>query len=95
MEESFDLLEGRIRKAAELVQNLRAENAKLTAELEKARRRATDLEKRSESAAPRAGAEADKRRIEELTKELDERRHERDEVRKRVQRLLEVLEQLD
>jgi predicted RNase H-like nuclease (RuvC/YqgF family) len=97
MQDSFELLEERIRKAADLVQHLRTENVRLGDDLEKARKKATDAEKRLQ-AAEKQGGTADPqmaKRVEDLDQEVGVLRHEREEIRRRIEKLVKVLEDLD
>jgi prefoldin subunit 5 len=95
MEQGFDLLEEKVRKAADLVKRLRKENkgledglAKATGRLQESEKRLSALEK--ERAAPRGGPEMD-----DLQAEVKSLRQQKDEVRKRIERIVEVLESLD
>jgi len=95
MEQGFDLLEEKVRKAAELVRRLRKENEGLEDELAKEQDRLRESEKRlaaleKERASTRGGPEVD-----ELQAEVRSLRQQKDEVRKRVERIVEVLESLD
>jgi predicted RNase H-like nuclease (RuvC/YqgF family) len=96
MEQGFDLLEEKVRKAAELVKSLRKENRGLEDDLVRAKSRLGEAEKRlaaiekeqAVAAGRTAGAEA-------LEGEVKTLRRQRDEVKKRIERLVEVLESLD
>jgi chromosome segregation ATPase len=95
MEPGFDLLEEKVRKAAELVKRLRKENKGLEDDLAKANGRLQESEKRlsaleKERASAKSGPDVD-----ELLSELKSLRQQRDEVRKRIERIVEVLESLD
>jgi predicted RNase H-like nuclease (RuvC/YqgF family) len=92
----FDVLEEKVKRASELVKKLRKENEKLHAEvadlrpkLEKAEKHLGEVEKRSKSAGE------DAKRVEELTAELAAVRKDREEIRKRVSRLVELLESIE
>jgi predicted nucleic acid-binding Zn-ribbon protein len=89
MDKTFDLLEERIRKTATVVERLRKENTTLEQELKTTRRKLEDAEKRPKTAAPDAG------RVATLEGELGQLRQERDEIRTRIARLVEVLEKID
>jgi predicted nucleic acid-binding Zn-ribbon protein len=97
MEESFELLEQRVQKAADLVKRLKDDNARLGAELEKARKRGAELEKRSGGSEKKGAAAAAEQqgRIEKLTEQVAALQEERDEIRRRIERLVSVLEALD
>jgi uncharacterized protein involved in exopolysaccharide biosynthesis len=96
MENSFDLLEQRVRKAAELVRRLRKENGSLEESLATARGRVQEAEKRlSALEKERTHASKDSRDREGLESEVKTLRKQRDEVRQRIARLVEVLDSLD
>jgi chromosome segregation ATPase len=91
MEKSFDLLEERVRKAADLVVSLRKENKAIGEDLGRARSRLQEAEKRLEALEKRdAGQDT-----EALEKDLHALRKEREEVRTRIGKLVEILETLD
>jgi chromosome segregation ATPase len=93
--DSFELLEEKVRKTADLVGRLRKENREMQEELGLAAGRLREAEKRLEAADRGRGAvEEEARRIEALSREIAELRGERDEIRNRIARLLEVLEGL-
>jgi septal ring factor EnvC (AmiA/AmiB activator) len=92
MEKGFDLLEEKVRKAADLVRHLRKENGGLRerveaaeAQVREAAKRLQALERQAPTAEVGDGQE----------KELKALRQQRDEVRRRIARLLEVLEGFD
>lgn len=72
--ESLEALESKIRKAVEIVSELRAENAKLRKQLAE-----------SESQAGKSA---------EAAREAEALRNERDVVRKRLEKLLETIDQV-
>lgn len=93
---AFDVLEERVRKAADTVKRLRGENeelekerAKLRAALQEMEKRVSTLEKQGKHAAAESG------KLESLTKEVEELRGERQEIRRRIAKLVEVLEALE
>ncbi|MBI3932445.1 MAG: hypothetical protein HY317_03455 [Acidobacteria bacterium] len=93
MENSFDVLEEKVRKAADLVKRLRKENHALDEDLVKARARLAEAEKRlSAIEGERSGGARD---ADALKGEVKTLRHEREEIRTRIARLVEVLEGLD
>jgi chromosome segregation ATPase len=94
MENGFDLLEEKVRKAAELVRRLRKENKALGESAEEARERLRETEKRL-AAMDRERAQASGGRDTDLEREMKALRQQRDEVRQRIARLVEVLENLD
>jgi uncharacterized protein involved in exopolysaccharide biosynthesis len=96
MDDSFKLLEEKVKKAAELVRRLREENRGLGEELGRVRPRLAELEKSIQSLEKQRGASADEtRKLEALAAEVQRLRDERTEVRQRIARLVEVLEGLD
>lgn len=72
--DSLEALESKIRKAVELVVELRAENAKLRKQLD--------------------DAHADAGKSAEVAKEAEALRSEREVVRKRLEKLLETIDQV-
>lgn len=96
MDNAFELLEGKVRKAVDLVRRLRRENRSLEDELGKVRGRLQQAEKRLETEQHQSDGSAEAgRRLEPLKRELEELRKERAEVRARIVKLVEVLESLD
>jgi predicted nucleic acid-binding Zn-ribbon protein len=96
MENGFDLLEEKVRKAAELVKKLRKENGGLEEQLADGKKRLSDAEKRLSSLEKDKGASADlTKEVELLGKEVKTLRDERNEVRNRIAKLVEVLETLE
>jgi predicted nucleic acid-binding Zn-ribbon protein len=89
MDKTFDLLEERIRKTAAVVERLRKDNATLEQELKAARRRLEDAEKRPKAAAVDSG------KVSALEGELSQLRQEREEIRTRIARLVDVLENIE
>jgi uncharacterized protein involved in exopolysaccharide biosynthesis len=96
MDDSFKLLEEKVKKAAELVRRLRDENHGLSEELGKVRPRLQELEKSIQSLEKQRGASAEEsRKLEALGSEVQRLREERVEVRQRIARLVEVLDGLE
>jgi predicted RNase H-like nuclease (RuvC/YqgF family) len=96
MENSFELLEERVRKAVELVKRLRKENRDLQDEVAKARPRLQELEKKIEAAdRHRGAASAEAGKAEALAREVKDLRHEREEIRRRIAKLVEALDALE
>lgn len=96
MENSFDLLEEKVRKAADLVRRLRKENKALDEEVTKARGRLEAAEKSLQAIERQKGASEDQQKeLEAKDQELKALRRERDEVKSRIARIVEVLETLD
>jgi predicted RNase H-like nuclease (RuvC/YqgF family) len=96
MDEGFELLEEKVRKAAELVRRLRGENTRLEDDLGRARARLQAAEKKLSSleSGPDAPA-ADKKAAEVLGQEVSGLRREREEIKRRIAKLVEVLDSLD
>jgi len=96
MENSFDLLEDRVRKAADLVKRLRKENRSLEESVGSARGRLQEAEKRLAALEKDRGPAAKEGPEREgLEREVKALRQQRDEVRQRIAKLVEVLESLD
>jgi chromosome segregation ATPase len=96
MQNSFDVLEEKIRKAVELVNRLRNEKKALESDLAAMRTRLHDTEKRFAALEKERAPGADHGKgVEGLEKELKALRTEREEVRGRIARLVEVLDGLD
>lgn len=95
-ESSFDVLEEKVRKAADLVRRLRKENKALEEDLGKAKLRLQEAERRLAGLDKErgAGAEAAKE-LDALTRETKILRQERAEIRSRIAKLVEVLQALD
>lgn len=96
MQDSFELLEEKVRRAAELVKTLRQENRELEQQRKQAETRLKEAEKglaALEKQKGAAGVEA--QRAEKLDQEVSNLRHEREEIRKRIARLVEVLDELE
>jgi FtsZ-binding cell division protein ZapB len=92
MDEGFELLEQKVRQAAETVRRLREQNRDLEHEKARLQQRVQEAEKAA--SAPRTSA-AEARRLESLSHEVELLQREREEVRKRIAALLRVLETLD
>jgi len=96
MQDGFELLEEKVRKAADLVKKLRRENKALEEDVTKSKWRVQEAEKRLvalENEAKQAGSKNGD--AEALAKELQALQQEREEVRRRISKLVEVLEGLD
>jgi chromosome segregation ATPase len=94
MEMSFDLLEERVKKAAELVQRLRKENKAVEEDLARARSRLEEAERRLEG-LEKAHVPDRSREVEALQKDLQALRKEREEVRSRIGKLVEILDEIE
>ena len=96
MEDSFELLEEKVRKAAELVRRLRKENKGLEDDLGKARARLQEAEKKLETLEREVQASGGRsQELDSLQKDVKALKQEREEVRRRIAKLVEVLEGLD
>lgn len=96
MENAFGLLEEKVRKAAELVKRLRRENKGLEDELGHARGGLQEAEKRLSTLEKEAGAAPVRGRERDAAEqELRALRQEREEVRRRIAGLVEVLDGLE
>jgi len=96
MENAFDQLEEKVKKAAEVVRRLRQENKTLQDELGRIRPRLQEVEKTVQAMEKGKGASAeDTRRQEALGQEVRDLRAEREEIRRRIAKLVQVLDGLD
>ena len=95
MEEGFELLEEKVRKAAELVKRLRKANHDLEQERERLGSRLKEAEKRLDALEKGRGSSEEGRRREAVDEELAALRREREEIRRRIGRLVEVLDGLE
>lgn len=96
MENSFDLLEEKVRRAADLVRRLRKENKALEEDLAKARGRIDAAEKSLHARErDKSTSEDHARELESRERELKALRRDREEVKSRIARIVEVLEGLD
>jgi predicted nucleic acid-binding Zn-ribbon protein len=92
----FDVLEQKVRQAADTVRRLRAEKEQMEKErvtlrssVQELEKKVASLEKQHKEAAS-GGA-----RLEALRNEVDELRHEREEIRHRLARLVDVLDAIE
>jgi len=93
MDDGFELLEEKVRRAADTVKRLREEKQALERERNQLQHRLEETEK---SGAGKAGpSPSDARRLESLTQELKQLQQEREQIKKRIGSLLEVLEGLE
>ena len=96
MEEGFELLEEKVRKAADLVKRLRKANRDLEEERSRLGARVKEAEKRLDTLEKQRGSSSDDgRRREVLAEEVAGLRHEREEIRRRIAKLVEVLDALE
>jgi chromosome segregation ATPase len=94
MDSAVGQLEGRGRKAADALKRLRQENRALNDEVGRLRPRVQELEKTAAGRDDGASA-ADAKRVAEKDEEIRGLRSERDEVRRRIAKLVQVLDGLD
>jgi chromosome segregation ATPase len=93
MDDGFELLEEKVHKAAETVKRLRDEKQALERERKELQHR---LEESEKTGATRSGASAaELRRLESVSQELKQMHQEREQIKKRIASLLDVLEGLD
>jgi chromosome segregation ATPase len=92
MEDGFELLEEKVKKAAELVRRLRKDNKDLEGDLAKIKPRLQEAEKKLQDLEKLKGAPA---QLESLNHEVKTLQKEREEVRVRIAKLVEVLDGLD
>lgn len=97
MDDTFELLEQKVRRAADLVKKLRRDNRNLEEEATKARSRLQDAEKRVQALEQQLADSngADPEQLKSLQADLKGLRAEREEVRKRISKLMDLLEGLD
>ena len=96
MENAFDQLEDRVKKAAEVIKRLRHENKTLQDELGRIRKHLQEVEKTVQSLEKGKGASAEEtRRTDALGQEVKDLRAEREEIRRRIAKLVQVLDALD
>ena len=98
MENAFDQLEDRVKKAAQVVKTLRQENKTLQDELARIRPRLQEVEKTvaaMEKHKDQGPTPDDVRRLEALGAEVKDLRAEREEIRRRIAKLVQVLDGLD
>lgn len=96
MENPFGQLEEKVRRTAELVKRLRRENKALEDELGQSRGRLQEAEKSLSALEQQTGAKgASGREREANEQELQALRQEREEVRRRISALVEILDALE
>jgi chromosome segregation ATPase len=96
MQDGFEQLEEKVKKAADLVKRLRRDNKTLEDDLTKAKWRLQEAEKRLlavEKDLEQKGGKAGE--SEALAEELQVLKQEREEVRRRVAKLVTVLDGLE
>jgi len=96
MDKTFDLLEERIRKTAAVVERLRKENAALEKESQLARRKLEEAEKRLKALEAASGSpKPDGAEMAALEEELRRLKGEREEIRARIGRLVDLLDSIE
>jgi len=94
--DGFELLEEKVKKAAEIVKKLRRENKALEDDLTKSRWKLQEAEKRLDAVEAEVKAQSGKGGdVEGLTAQLQALKDEREEVKKRIAKLVDVLDGLD
>ena len=96
MENGFEQLEAKVKKAADLVKKLRQQNQDLERELSRVRPRLDDAERSLASLQKEKGASADQaKKLDTITRQLEQLQGEREEIKKRIGKLVEVLDSLE
>jgi chromosome segregation ATPase len=96
VDKGFELLEQKVRKAADLVRRLQGENKSLAAQLGEAQARLKQAARDLEAAEARpATPPQDAKKLETLVREVEDLRGERREIKARIARLIEVLDTLE
>jgi hypothetical protein len=95
VENAFDLLEERVRRAAEALRRLQADNGELKKQLVRAQGALQQSEKALEEALKAKATAEDASKAEGHNRELMTLRREREELRARLARLVEVLDGLE
>jgi predicted RNase H-like nuclease (RuvC/YqgF family) len=96
VEKGFELLEQKVRKAAELVKRLQSENKALGTQLAEGQSRLKQAVRDLETAEKKREVSPEEaKKLEALQREVSDLRGEREEIKARVARLVEVLDTLD
>jgi chromosome segregation ATPase len=95
MQDGFELLEEKVKKAADLVKRLRRDNKTLEDDLTKAKWRLQEAEKRLEAVEKDLAHRGDAAESEALLAEVSSLKKEREEVRRRIAKLVDVLDGLE
>jgi predicted RNase H-like nuclease (RuvC/YqgF family) len=96
MQDSFDILEEKVKKAAELVKKLRRDNKSLDDQVRDHKAKLAEAEKKLLALEAEMGdAASHAAKIEGLTAELETLRGEQEQVRTRVGKIVALLESLD
>ncbi len=91
MDNAFAVLEDKVRRTAELVQSLRKQNASLQKELSRLKPQLEQARKAIESMEAKAGGPD----AADLSRQLAALRQEREDVRRRLARVVETLDGLE
>lgn len=96
MENGFEQLEAKVKKAAELVKKLRQQNHDLEQELSRVRPRLDEAEASLAALHKEKGASADQtKKLDALAEQVESLQDERDLIKKRIGKLVDVLDGLD
>jgi chromosome segregation ATPase len=95
MDNAFDQLEDKVRKAADALRRLRQENRSLQDEVSRLRPRISEMEKSLQGLQAKGPSSEDTERAAALSREIEGLRAERDEIRRRIAKLVQVLDALD
>lgn len=96
MQNAFEVLEEKVKKAAGVVQRLRDENKAMSEELGRLRPRLESAEKAMSSLQKDRGASAEEtKKTAALAGEVETLRKEREEIRQRIARMVSVLDSLE
>jgi predicted RNase H-like nuclease (RuvC/YqgF family) len=96
MQDSFDVLEEKVKKAAELVKRLRKDNKHLDDQLKDSKAKLIEAEKKLAALEAQMGdAAGHAAKVDSLVAEIETLKNEQDQVRTRVARIVTLLESLD
>ncbi len=96
MQDSFDILEEKVKKAAELVRKLRKDNKSLDDHLRDNKAKLLEAEKKLSALETQMGdAPGSAAKIDGLTAEIETLKSEQDQVRTRVAKIVTLLDSLD
>ena len=96
MQDSFDILEEKVKKAAELVKKLRRDNKGLDDQLKDSKAKLAEAEKKLAALEAQMGdAAGHAAKIDGLTTEVATLRGEQEQVRTRIAKIVTLLESLD
>lgn len=96
MQDSFDILEEKVKKAADLVRKLRKDNKSLDDQLKENKAKLADAEKKLAALEAQVGDVAGSAaKVDELVAEIETLKGAQDQVRTRVAKIVSLLESLD